>query len=85
MNNFGILIAVFVGVFIIPFCIFIISVVITIIKSKGYFNNNNFDKDIILGKLSNSDVSLNQVLDNLKITNSLFDENKSNSFKHVGK
>lgn len=84
MNNFGILIAVFVGVFIIPFCIFIISVVITIIKSKGYFNNN-FDNDIILGKLSNSDVSLNQVLDNLKITNSLFDENKSNSFKHVGK
>lgn len=84
MNNFGILIAVFAGVFIIPFCIFIISVVITIIKSKGYFNNN-FDKDIILGKLSNSDVSLNQVLDNLKITNSLFDENKSNSFKHVGK
>lgn len=84
MNNFGILIAIFAGVFIIPFCIFIISVVITIIKSKGYFNNN-FDKDIILGKLSNSDVSLNQVLDNLKITNSLFDENKSNSFKHVGK
>lgn len=84
MNNFGILIAIFAGVFIIPFCIFIISVVITVIKSKGYFNNN-FDKDIILGKLSNSDVSLNQVLDNLKITNSLFDENKSNSFKHVGK
>lgn len=35
-----------------------------------------FDNDIIQGKLSNSDMSISDITDNLKITNSLFDKSK---------
>lgn len=43
-----------------------------------------FDNDIIQGKLSNSDMSISDITDNLKITNSLFDKSKKSKFTKIG-
>ena len=43
-----------------------------------------FDNDIIQVKLSNSDMSISDITDNLKITNSLFDKSKKSKFTKIG-
>ena len=77
MNDKTLYLIIIVGAILIPFFVFLISKGVSLILSLCE-KRITFDKNIILGKLNNSDMSISNIVEDLEITNSLFEVGKNN-------
>ena len=77
MNDKTLYLIIIVGAILIPFLVFLISKGVSLILLL-FEKHITFDKNIILGKLNNSDMSISNIVEDLEITNSLFEVGKNN-------
>ena len=77
MNDKTLYLIIIVGAILIPFLVFLISKGVSLILLLCE-KHITFDKNIILGKLNNSDMSISNIVEDWEITNSLFEVGKNN-------
>lgn len=71
MNDKTLYLIIIAGTILIPLFVFLISLILSLCEK--YIT---FDKNIILGKLNNSDMPVSNIIEDLEITNSLFEVGK---------